>query len=306
MGVPLLTTIIKKYAPTSIKQTSIQDYKNKIFVIDTNLMIYKNVFAIRRNGYDILNDNIIVTHIHSMLLKLIGLKKYNIFSIFVFDGCMPDIKHETMKARKNIRQKFKQKYDKAKTPKEKQKYFYLKSDITEKEIQDCKKLIKIFGFPIYQSKGEADVDLAAFSKTCPNVYVVSEDMDILAFGGTKLLRKFSVSSSKKISQINLNVLLSKLHFTYTMFVDLIILLGCDYCNKIEKIGPITAYKLIKNGKKTTINKKVKKYYMSATPNNTHNLANFNEYNIDVNELINYLYKNKYKTEFVNKIIKKFV
>ena len=304
MGVPLLTTIIKKYAPDKIKQMSIKDYKDKIFAIDANLLIYKNVFAIRKNGYDIKNDDIIVTHIHSMLLKLIGLKKYNIFCIFVFDGWMPDIKQKTMKARKNLRKVFKKKYNEAKTQDEKKKFFYLKADITKKEIEDCKKLIKIFGFPIYQSEGEADKDLAAISKTCSDVYVVSEDMDILAFGGKKLVKKFSVSASKKLLEIDLDDLLSKLEFNQEMLIKLVILLGCDYCNKIEKIGPISAYKLVKNKKNVTIDEQVKKYYMSAEPNESHNLSNFNEYNIDIKQLIKFLKKNKYKKNFIDKTIGK--
>lgn len=303
MGIPLLSKIIKKYAINTIKETSIKDYKNKVFVIDTNLLIYKNVFAIRKNGYDIRNDNIIVTHIYSLLLKLIGLKKYNIFSIFVFDGHMPRIKQETVKARKKLRQIFKKKYDEAKTIKEKQQYFYLKSDITDKEINDCKKLIKIFGFPIYQSKGEADIDLAAFSINNKNIYIVSDDMDILAFGGKHIIRKFTISSSKKMIEINLNNLLNKLELNIDMFINLVILLGCDYCKKQKNIGPLTAYKLIKNNNIKNINKKVKKYYLSVKPNTTHNLSNYKEYNINKKELIKFLKKNKFQVDL---IIKKMI
>ena len=50
------------------------------------------------------------------------------------------------------------------------------------------------------------------------------------------------------------------------FIDLCILCGCDYCSRIEGIGAITAYKLIKDNKNI---ENVLKYAEKYNKDNTH-------------------------------------
>ena len=57
MGIKNLMKLIRKYASESIKKTKIDEYKDKIIGIDTNLMLYKLIYGIRTNGYDIKNNN---------------------------------------------------------------------------------------------------------------------------------------------------------------------------------------------------------------------------------------------------------
>ena len=87
---------------------------------------------------------------------------------------------------------------------------------------------------IYEGESEADPYCAVISKL-KNVYgVASEDMDLLTFGSPILLR--NLSGTKLVKEINLNKVLKGLGLTYKQFVDLCILLGCDYSSTIPKIG----------------------------------------------------------------------
>lgn len=245
MGIKNLMKIIQQYAPNSIKYTKIQDYSNKKLAIDANLMLYKIIYAVRIKGYDIKNDNMVVTHIHLLLQKLLNFIKYKIYAVFVFDGVAPHIKKETLKNRKIFQNYMKLKYNTAITQDEKKKYYYMKSDITFEEIEDCKELIRIFGFPIIESIEEADSQLAYMSKKKLVYGIVTDDMDILIFGGKKILKNFSVSDKKNIQEINLDILLKKLNINQFQLIDLGILLGCDYCPTVKGIGTIKSYKIIK-------------------------------------------------------------
>ncbi|KAJ6624820.1 hypothetical protein lerEdw1_014803, partial [Lerista edwardsae] len=51
--------------------------------------------------------------------------------------------------------------------------------------------------------------------------------------------------SRDLEEISLPVLLQQLGMTREQFVDLCILLGCDYCGKIRGLGPRKALKLMK-------------------------------------------------------------
>ncbi len=266
MGVKNLMTIIKRYSPNSIKYTTIDNYKNKILGIDANLMIYKMVFAIRRNGYDIMKNKIKVTHIHALLDKLIAFKKYNITPIFVFDGYFPKIKEDTMQKRKEFQKTTKKKYEKAikvSDQDEQKKYYYMASNITSKELEECKTLISLFGYRWLNAIGEADSQLAYMSKQKMIDAIVTDDMDILVFGGTPILKNFSVSTQKKIQEINLNKLLKDLKITQKQLIYIAMIIGCDYCKDLKGVGPINAVKLVKDGvslKGIPLNKQVFEYF----------------------------------------------
>lgn len=75
----------------------------------------------------------------------------------------------------------------------------------------------------------------------------SEDMDTLTFRAPVLLRHLTFSEARKmpISEIFLDRVLEGLELTMDQFIDLCILLGCDYCDSIKGIGPMRAMQLIK-------------------------------------------------------------
>lgn len=74
----------------------------------------------------------------------------------------------------------------------------------------------------------------------------SEDMDALTFGATVLLRHLTFSEAKKmpITEFHLDKVLEGLRLNMAQFIDLCILLGCDYCDGIRGIGPMRAVNLI--------------------------------------------------------------
>jgi flap endonuclease-1 len=321
MGVLNLIKLIERYAPQSIKYKKITDYKNKKLGIDANLMIYKIIFAIRRGGYDIENNGTVVTHIHGLLQKIMGFRKYDITPVFVFDSSFPDIKEETLRKRKEIRQTFKKKYAEAlkdDMQDYKKKYFYLKSDITEKEINDIRELIKIFGYQIIDSKEEADSELANMMAHNLIDGIITDDMDILLFGGKKILRRFTVSDKKKIQEIDLKKFLKQAKLSQKQLVDIGIMIGCDYCASVKGIGPIKAYKLIQDYKSIDVlrkkanikfefdHKKIRDYFMNPpiTKIDKINIKKYKESKLDMYKLSKYLEKHKYKLTDINNILKK--
>lgn len=314
MGIKNLMVIIKRFSPNSISNKKINDYKNKILAIDANLMIYKMIFAIRKNGYDLKNDNTIVTHIYSLMLKLLGFVKYNITPIFVFDGMPPKIKEETLKKRDKFKEIMQQKYYKAVTQDEKKKYYFMKSNISYEEILDCKELIDIFGFTWIDSPEEADSQLAELSKKNKIDYIVTDDLDILIFGGKKILKNFTIAEKKKMQEIDLSVLLNELNFTQSQLIDLGILLGCDYCPATKGIGTIGAYNLMKTfGSIDDIVKRKMKlpfdyesaqiYFKNPQVINSKNVT-IKQVNIDIKKLKSFLKKFNFKKKYVNNVMDK--
>lgn len=77
--------------------------------------------------------------------------------------------------------------------------------------------------------------------------VGSEDMDTLTFGAPILLRHLTFSEARKmpIVEVHLERVLAGLGVTMEQFIDLCILLGCDYCATVKGVGPAKAVSLIK-------------------------------------------------------------
>jgi flap endonuclease-1 len=75
----------------------------------------------------------------------------------------------------------------------------------------------------------------------------SEDMDTLTFNAPILYRHLTFSEAKKepIREVNLKLALEGLQMEMSQFIDLCILLGCDYLDPIKGIGPKSALKLVR-------------------------------------------------------------
>lgn len=313
MGIKNLIKLVEKYAPTAIKQTRISDYKNKTLAIDFSLMLYKMIYAIRKSGQDIKNDDIIITHIHALLMKLKGFIKYNITPVFVFDGVPPNIKEDTLKKRSEFQKIMQVKYYKAVTQDEKKKYYFMKSEITYDEIIDCMNLIKLFGYTIVNSPEEADGQLADLINKDKVDYIVTDDMDILVFGGTKILKNFTVNMKRYIQEINLNEFKKKAGLTQEQIIDISILLGCDYCPSIKGIGPIKSYNFIQQyGTLEQIMKKEKlsiiynvdkaKEYFKNPPIIDSKKIIIHKLKIDKEGLVKFLQKFGYKKEYISGLL----
>lgn len=72
-------------------------------------------------------------------------------------------------------------------------------------------------------------------------------MDALTFGSSVLLRHMTFSEARKmpIQEFHLSKVLEELELAHSEFIDMCILLGCDYCDSIRGIGPKRAIDLIK-------------------------------------------------------------
>ena len=111
-------------------------------------------------------------------------------------------------------------------------------------IEDAKTLVRHLGVPLVEAEGEAEAQCAVLCREGKAFATATEDMDALTFGTPFLLRGFN-SKKEPITQIELAKVLEGFEMTMTEFVDLCIMCGCDYTKSIHGVGPIKAFKYIK-------------------------------------------------------------
>jgi flap endonuclease-1 len=115
--------------------------------------------------------------------------------------------------------------------------------VTQYHIESSKKLFDLFGVKYIHAPCEAESLISMLSKNNIVDGCVSEDTDILANGGYLFLRNFNADKNN-VDEYCLQGILDSLNITYDQFIDMCILCGCDYTEKINGLGPMTSYKLI--------------------------------------------------------------
>lgn len=125
--------------------------------------------------------------------------------------------------------------------------------VTKQDMQDLKDVFDAMGVPWVVADGEADHVLAYLSKRYVLSGVVSEDSDMLVHGVEKLVHGLGssfryhrgVDSTKPVTITKLRPLLDHLKVSYSDFVRVCTMAGCDYCDKVHGIGCISGIEYIK-------------------------------------------------------------
>lgn len=243
MGIKNLHKLLKKCEGIIVEKKP-TSYNGQKIAIDISILIYQIVIAIRNTGSDLTNSRgEITSHLYGIFNKTISMLEMGINPIYVFDGKPPEMKNDILNSRREQRSKAKKKMSTAKDKKEKIKYFKRSVVISKKQLEECQYLLKLLGIPVVNAPEEADSQCAWLAKNNLVYGVSTEDMDILTFGSPRIIRNLS-SRKKNSIEIDLNTILKRLKINYSQFIDLCILLGCDYCSTLNGVGMKKAYSII--------------------------------------------------------------
>ena len=243
MGIKNLHKLLKKCEGIIVEKKP-TSYQGKKIAIDISILIYQIVIAIRNTGTDLTNSKgDITSHLYGIFNKTISMLEMGIHPVYVFDGKPPEMKNDILKSRREQRSKAKQKMSSAIDKNEKIKYFKRSVVITKKQLEECKTLLGLIGIPVVNAPEEADSQCAWLAKNNLVYGVSTEDMDILTFGSPRIIRNLS-SRKKNSIEIELDSILKRLRIDYSQFIDLCILLGCDYCPTLSGVGMKKAFSLI--------------------------------------------------------------
>lgn len=240
MGIKNLLKFLSNYDGI-LKEINDDDFNKQKVAIDISIILYKVIIAIRNTGADLTNKKgDVVSHILGLFNKTIYLLKKNIIPIYVFDGKAPDLKSKVIQERKEIKKKAWEKLESLTNEKEKIKYFKRTVSISWKQLEECKELLTLMGIPYVEAPEEADSQCAWLVKNGYASGVLTEDMDILTFGSKRIYRNLG-SYKKQTLEINLEDILNKIELNYDQFIELCILFGCDYCDRVKDITPNEIY-----------------------------------------------------------------
>jgi len=254
MGILGLSKLVADVAPAAIKENEIKNYFGRKVAIDASMSLYQFLIAVRSEGSQLTNaDGETTSHLMGTFYRTIRMVDNGIKPVYVFDGKPPTMKSGELEKRSERRQEAEAALQKAKEEgnmEEVDKQNRRLVKVSQSHVNDCKKLLELMGVPYVSAPCEAEAQCAELVKAGKVYAVGTEDMDALTFGSNVLLRHLTYSEARKmpIKEFYFDKILEGFGMTKDQFVDLCILLGCDYCEKIRGIGPKNAIKLVQEHK----------------------------------------------------------
>jgi len=238
------------------------------------MSIYSFLIAVRSgDGQQLMNETGETTsHLMGMFYRTLRIVDNGIKPLYVFDGAPPKLKSGELAKRFARKTEATQAQEEAKetgTAEEVEKFSRRTVRVTREHNDECKRLLTLMGVPYIVAPTEAEAQCAVLARAGKVYAAASEDMDTLCFDTPILLRHLTFSEQKKepILEIHLDRVLHGLEMERRQFIDLCILLGCDYVDPIPKIGPQTALNLIREH--GTLEKVVE--YISTDPKKKYTL-----------------------------------
>ncbi|GIK01059.1 elongation of fatty acids protein 2 [Aspergillus viridinutans] len=251
MGIKHLFQVIQENAPDAVKAGDIKNHFGRKVAIDASMSIYSFLIAVRSEGQQLMSESGETTsHLMGMFYRTLRMVDNGIKPLYVFDGAPPKLKSGELAKRSARKAEATEAHEEAKetgTAEDVEKFSRRTVRVTREHNAECKKLLKLMGIPYIDAPTEAEAQCAVLARAGKVYAAASEDMDTLCFEAPILLRHLTFSEQRKepIQEIHLNHTLEGLGMDRKQFIDLCILLGCDYLEPIPKVGPNTALKLIR-------------------------------------------------------------
>ncbi|KAM9350243.1 putative flap endonuclease 1 homolog [Symphorus nematophorus] len=217
MGITKLADLIRSDAPGAVSHKDISDYTGKVIAMDTSIVV--NQFRAATPT---------LSPLTGVFFRTLTFLEHDIKPVFVFEGKPPREKTAVLEKRAEAAG--------WRSPN--------RTGTASSLTKDCLQLLKLLGVPVVQAPGDAEALCAWLVREGTVDAVASEDMDTLPFGASILIRQLNAKRDSEVIEYSLPKLLEKLQISRAEFVDLCILLGCDYCEKIAGLGPKRALTLI--------------------------------------------------------------
>jgi flap endonuclease-1 len=243
------------------EQIGFDEISNKVLAVDAYNTIYQFLSIIRQPDGSPLVDskNRVTSHLSGILYRTINLLEYGIVPVYVFDGIPPLLKRRTLEARANRRAAALTEWSRAKAAgqiEEARTHAMASTRINAEIIGSSKELLGLMGIPFLQAPSEGEAQAADMVRDGLVYASASQDYDSFLFGAETVIRNVTISGRRKLpkknvyievrpERIRLSKLLDSLRINREQLIMLGMLMGTDFNTGIDKVGPKTALKIVR-------------------------------------------------------------
>ena len=242
-------------------ETTFDELKGKTLVVDSFNILYQFLTTIRQpDGTPLQNSKGNVTsHLTGLFTRTTNLMQKGLKLVFVFDGKTPELKKAEREKRADLKTEAAKKYEESKQEGDidgMKKYASRTTRLTNEMIEEAKELLDALGVPWVQAPSEGEAQAAYMVNKGDAYGVVSQDIDSLLFGATRLIRNLTITQKRKVAgklsytstkpqTISLSDTLNALQIDRKQLIVLAMLVGTDYnVGGVKGIGPKKGLQLV--------------------------------------------------------------
>ena len=242
------------------RKISIEELSGQRIAIDGYNVLYQFLTSIRQADGSLLSDSEgrVTSHLSGILFRFSNLVENGLRICIVFDGKPPLLKRDLLEERRQRKIKAQIEWEAAleagdmETARTKAQQT---TRLDSKMIEESKKLLDFLGIPWIQAPSEGEAQVAHLLSTGKVDYGASQDFDTVLFGASKLVRNLTLSGRRKLPKqqkwievspeiIEVEKSFEVLGLNREQLVDVAILMGTDFNNGIDGIGPKKGLKLL--------------------------------------------------------------
>jgi len=242
------------------RKIKLEELSGQSVAIDGYNVLYQFLTSIRQADGTLLTDleGRVTSHLSGIFFRFSKLVESGLKICLVFDGKPPALKRDVLEVRRQRKLKAQVQWEAAieagdmETARTKAQQT-TKLDATM--IQESKDLLDLLGIPWVQAPSEGEAQVAHLLSTGKVDYGASQDFDTVLFGASKLVRNLTLSGRRKLPKqqkwvevapeiIEVEKSLETLNLNRKQLVDVAILMGTDFNQGIDGIGPKKGLKLL--------------------------------------------------------------
>ncbi len=240
---------------------SLAELRGKKIAVDAFNTLYQFLASIRQPDGTPLMDRKgqVTSHLSGLFYRNIALLEHGILPVYVFDGKSPELKSKEVERRREIRETAYTEWQQAKKEgriEDARKAGQASSRLTKDMIEESKSLLSAMGIPHIQAPSEGEALAAQMARDGIVWASASQDNDSLLYNCPRMIKNLSISGRRRVSRaktfktitpeiIDLDLNLKLLGLTRKQLIDIAMLIGTDYNDKVPNVGPKTALNLIK-------------------------------------------------------------
>ncbi len=281
MGIKGLNALIKKYAPSAIKACDLKDFANKTLSLDAYGFLYAYKIVgnsmpqnyipkmldfckrLRAENIDLIavmdgksNSQAQNKPDKSAARKVRNNRKISAMKQIAGQKSLLDtakINHESLISTNNVKdmtsdQQLKLAALASEIESHEEKIAQVEKQlivIEEEDIEVMTTIFQAFGFGVGFAEHEGESGAVKLVESGAADYVVSNDSDALCFGDVQVIQNISIASSHNMKLVDAVKVREEMGFTREEFIDMCILCGSDFSEKLTGLASTGAYTAIK-------------------------------------------------------------
>ena len=231
-----------------IEDVSFEDVSGSVVAVDAHNWLYRYLTTTVRFTNDAKYTTADGEEVANLIGVVQGLPKFfehDLTPVFVFDGAVTELKDDEIEQRREQREKREEKLEQALEEGDQVAAARLDSQtqrLTPTILETTRGLLERLDVPIVDAPAEGEGQAAYMARQGDVDYAGTEDYDALLFGTPLTLRQLTSSGDPEL--MDFEKTLDSLELTWEQLVDAAILIGTDFNEGIDGVGPKTAVKLV--------------------------------------------------------------